>query len=97
MLERLKIERVYKEMTEFKVNISEDLNKMIQEPKEQMIQILIVLELYREEKLTIRQAASILKVSYRDFLDIMAQHKTYLNYGLEEALEDLEFAESSRL
>ena len=79
-------------MTEFKVKISEDLNKMIQEPKEKMIQILIVLECFREEKLTIRQAASILKISYREFLDIMAQHKTYLNYGLDEALEDLEFS-----
>ena len=84
-------------MTEFKVKISDDLNKMIEEPKEKMIQRLVVLELYREEKLTIRQAASILKVPYREFLEIMAQHKTYLNYGLEEALEDLEFPKTGRL
>lgn len=84
-------------MTEFKVKINEDLNKIIKEPKEKMIHRLIVLELYREEKLTIRQAASILKISYREFLDIMAQHITYLNYGLDEALEDLEFPKTGRL
>lgn len=82
-------------MTEFKVEIGDELNKMIETPKEKTIQTLIVLEFYREGKLTLRQAASILRISYIDFLEIMAKHGTYLNYGLEEALEDIEFSKSS--
>jgi len=82
-------------MTEFKVEIGDELNRILEDPKEKTIQILIVLELYREGKLTLRQAASILRVAYRDYLELMAKHGTYLNYGLDEALEDIEFSEIS--
>jgi len=82
-------------MTEFKVKIGDELSKIIEEPKEKTIQTLIVLELYREGKLTLRQAASIIGVTYRDYLEIMAKHGTYLNYGLDEALEDIEFSQIS--
>ena len=51
------------------VEISSEVNRML------------VLELYREGKISLGRAAEMAETSLAGFMDFMAGHNTYLNYG----------------
>ena len=54
----------------------------------------LVVELYREGLLTLRQAAEILGISLNEMFDVLSKRKTYINYGPEELDEDISYSGS---
>jgi|GEM_PF-4761271 predicted HTH domain antitoxin len=52
----------------------------------------LVVELYREGALTLRQASELLDADLSEIFDSM--RKTYINYGEEELAEDIEYVHS---
>ncbi len=79
---------------EISVKIPENMTKHIKKPYDKFINETIVVELYREGLLTLRQAAEILDVDLNTMLDILVKRKTYINYGAEELNEDISYARS---
>lgn len=57
-----------------------------------LLEELIVVELYREGKITLREAAEVLKLNLRRMLALLSKRKCYLNYGEKEFLEDVKYA-----
>jgi len=54
----------------------------------------LVVELYREGVLTLRQAAELLDTDLYGILEVLSKRKTYINYGEEELAEDIAHAHS---
>ena len=77
-------------MTSIKFEIPPEFVPYLKEDPKNQIKLLLVFELYRENKLNIRQAADILKLTYREMQETMAKNKIYLEYRKNE-LDD-EFA-----
>ena len=78
------------------VSLPKDVLTILGRSPEKELKKLAALELYREGRLTLRQAAHILGVSYRRMMEILAEHRIYLNYGEEELKEDMEYALSRK-
>ena len=77
-------------MPSIKFEISPELMRFLEEDPQNQIKLLLVFELYRENKLSLRQAADILKLTYRAMQETMAKNKIFIKYGKNE-LDD-EFA-----
>ena len=77
---------------EISVKISEKVTTYIQKPYERSINETIVVELYREGFLTLRQAAEILEINLDEMFNMLSRRKTYINYGQEELDEDISYA-----
>ena len=76
------------------VKIPEKITEYIKRPYNRFINEAIVVELYREGLLTIRQAAELLGISLNEMFVVLSKRKTYINYGPEELDEDISYAGS---
>ncbi|MDD5434422.1 MAG: UPF0175 family protein [Nitrospira sp.] len=76
------------------VNIPEKITEYIKKPYNRFINEAIVVELYREGLLTLRQAAELLGISLNDMFVVLSERKTYINYGPEELDEDISYSGS---
>ena len=76
------------------VKIPEKITEYIKKPYNRFINEALVVELYREGLLTLRQAAEILGISLNEMFDVLSKRKTYINYGPEELDEDISYAGS---
>lgn len=76
------------------VNIPDRMTEYIKEPYDNSVQELLAVELYREGRLTLRQAADMLNVRIQEMLEVLLRRKTYINYGLEELNEDISYGRS---
>lgn len=74
------------------VKIPEKITEYIKKPYNRFINEALVVELYREGLLTLRQSAEILGISLNDMLDVLSRRKTYINYGQEELDEDISYS-----
>ena len=79
-----------------KFEIPPELIPFLDDDPQNKIKLLLVFELYRVKKLTIRQAAEILKVSYREMQEILAKNNIYLDFGEKELEEELGYGSSSK-
>ena len=76
------------------VKIPEKITEYIKKPYNRFINEALVVELYREGLLTIRQAAEILGINLNEMFDVLSKRKTYINYGPEELDEDISYSGS---
>lgn len=76
------------------VKIPEKITEYIKKPYSRFINEALVVELYREGLLTLRQAAEILSISLNEMFDVLSKRKTYINYGPEELDEDITYSGS---
>jgi predicted HTH domain antitoxin len=51
---------------------------------------ILILELYHEGKISLGKAAELADMLLADFMDFMAKHNTYLNYGEADLKDDQE-------
>ena len=49
---------------------------------------MLILELYHEGKISLGKASELAEMPLVEFMDFMAKHNTYLNYGEEDWKED---------
>jgi predicted HTH domain antitoxin len=68
--------------------IRDGLRKILAEYKRKN-EIEIAISLYKEEKITLREAAAIMGVPLRKALEDLSERGVYLRYGLEELEDDL--------
>ena len=69
--------------------IRDGLRKILAEYKRKN-EIEIAVSLYKDEKITLREAAAIMGVPMRKALQDLSERDVYLRYGSEELEEDLE-------
>jgi len=84
-IEKRLIGKYYKNLSEV---IRDGLRKILSE-YEKKDEVEIAAALYKEEKITMREAAAIMRVPMRKALEELAQRGVYLRYGTEELEEDL--------
>ena len=77
-----------------KIRISSRVVEVLEEPIEKSVVELIALGLYRDGKITLRQAADLVSVDAKEMLEVLEKHGTYINYGIEELKEDIAYAKS---
>jgi predicted HTH domain antitoxin len=76
---------------EVKVTIPEDLAKtagLAGLDASEQARFLLLLELYREGRLSLGRFAELAAVSQADLLEKMTEHGTYLNYSLKDLEDD---------
>lgn len=76
------------------VKIPEKITEYIKKPYDRFINEALVVELYREGLLTLRQASEILGINLNEMFDVLSKRKTYINYGTEELDEDISYSGS---
>ena len=76
------------------VKIPVEMAEFIKAPYDESVREILVVELYREGVLTLRQAAAMLGTGVIEMFDVLSRRKTYLNYGREELNEDISYARS---
>ena len=76
------------------VKIPEKITEYIKKPYNRFINEALVVELYREGLITLRQAAEILGINLNEMFDVLSKRKTYINYGPEELDEDVSYSGS---
>ena len=76
------------------VKIPEKITEYIKKPYNRFINEALVVELYREGLLALRQSAEILGISLNEMFDVLSKRKTYINYGPEELDEDISYSGS---
>ncbi len=76
------------------VNIPDRMTEYIKEPYDNSVRELLAVELYREGRLSLRQAADMLNIGIQEMFDVLLRRKSYLNYGREELNEDISCARS---
>ena len=77
-----------------KIRISSRVVEVLEEPIEKSVVELIAIGLYRDGKITLRQAADLVSVDAKEMLEVLEKHDTYINYGIEELKEDIAYAKS---
>jgi len=78
-----------------KVEIPPELLQYLDDELEKNVKLLLVFELYREKKITLRQAADILKITYREMEDLLEKNEIYLEFGKIEFAEEIHYGFSS--
>ena len=76
------------------INIPDRMTEYIKEPFDNSVKEMLVVELYREGRLTLRQAADMLNVTIQEMFDVLLRRQSYINYGREELNEDISYARS---
>ena len=77
-----------------KIRIPRRVVEVLEKPIEKSVVELIVTGLYRDGKITLRQAADLVGVDAKEMLEVLEKHDTYINYGIEELEEDIAYATS---
>jgi predicted HTH domain antitoxin len=74
-----------------KVEIPPELLPYLDKEPEKKVKLLLVLELYREKRISLRQAADILKLSYREMEDLLEKNEIYFDFGSLELDEEFQY------
>lgn len=77
-----------------KIVIPSKVVEVLEKPIERSVVELIAIGLYRDGKITLRQAADLVSVTAKEMLEVFEKHDTYINYGIEELEEDIAYAKS---
>ena len=77
---------------EAKIEVPNEFLGIFDEPLEKYMLELIAVGLYREGKITLRQAAEMLGVDYQGMMGLLRKHNSYVNYDIEELKEDITYA-----
>ncbi|MGB3457785.1 MAG: UPF0175 family protein [Halobacteriota archaeon] len=77
-----------------KIVISNKVVEVLEKPIERAVVELIAVGLYRDGKITLRQAADLIGVTAKEIQEVFEKHDTYINYGIEELEEDIAYAKS---
>ena len=79
-----------------KVEIPPELLPYLSDNPEKKIKLLLVIELYREIKITLRQAADILRVSYREMESILEENEIFIDFGKSDLDDEFQYGFSSK-
>jgi predicted HTH domain antitoxin len=79
-----------------KVEIPKKLIPYLDDDPNKKVPLLLVFELYRERKLSLRQAADILKITYREMENLLEEHCIYLDFGKREIEEEFQYGLGSK-
>jgi predicted HTH domain antitoxin len=74
-----------------KVEIPSELLQYLDNEPEKKVKMLLVFELYREKKITIRQDAEILDITYREMEELLEKNEIYRGFGREEFDEEIQY------
>ncbi len=80
---------------EAKLRFPDEVIDVLEKPVEKSLVELIAIGLYRDGKITLRQAADLIGVSIEKMPQILQKHNTYVSYGINELEEDIAYATSS--
>ncbi|CAG1007956.1 MAG: UPF0175 family protein [Candidatus Methanoperedens sp.] len=80
---------------EAKLRFPDEVIDVLEKPVEKSLVELIAIGLYRDGKITLRQAADLIGVSIEKMPQILQKHNTYVSYGTKELEEDIAYATSS--
>ncbi len=80
---------------EAKLTFPDEVIDILEKPVEKSLVELIAVGLYRDGKITLRQAADLIGVSIEKMPQILQKHNTYMSYGIKELDEDIAYATSS--
>lgn len=83
-------------MGEVSVRLPGKILSFLDKPVKRSLKEIVAVELYRESKLSLRQAAELIGVTLAEMLAILEKRNTYINYGEEELAEDLKYAGGKR-
>lgn len=83
-------------MSEVNVRLPVKMVPFLGKPLKRSLKEIVAVELYREKKLSLRQAAELIDVSLPEMFSVLERRKTYINYGEEELAEDLKYAGGKR-
>lgn len=79
---------------EAKLKFPDEVMEVLEKPVEKSLIELIAIGLYRDGKITLRQAADLIGISMKKMPEILKKHNTYLSYGIKEMEEDIAYATS---
>jgi len=79
---------------EAKLKFPDEVMKVLEKPVEKSLIELIAIGLYRDGKITLRQAADLIGISMKKMPEILKKHNTYVSYGIKEMEEDIGYATS---
>lgn len=74
-----------------KIEIPSELLQYLDNEPEKMVKILLVFELYREKKITIRQGAEILEITFREMEELLEKNGIYRGFGTKEFDEEIQY------
>ncbi|MDI6886844.1 MAG: UPF0175 family protein [archaeon] len=77
---------------EAKIKFPNEVVEVLEKPIERSVVELIAVGLYREGKITLRQAADLVGTNTREILKVLEKHNVYINYGIEDLEEDIAYA-----
>jgi len=83
-------------MDNIKIEIPNELLPYLDEDPNKKVPLLLVFELYRERKLTVRQAGEILKITFREMEELLQKNKICLDFGNIELDEEFQYGFSSK-
>ena len=78
------------------VKIPPEILSFFDRKTEKKLNLYLILGLYRDEKITIRQAAELLNVSYREMQEILAENKIYIDLEDQDLNEELSYGLGSK-
>ncbi|MBD3256683.1 MAG: hypothetical protein GF383_16435 [Candidatus Lokiarchaeota archaeon] len=78
-----------------KIEIPSELLPYLNDNPEEKVKLLLIFELYREKKITLRQAADILKLTYREMEEVLKENRVFINFGKNELDEEFQYGFSS--
>ncbi len=76
------------------IKFPDEIANVLEKPIEKSALELIVIGLYRNGKLTLRQAADLIGTNIKKMPEILQKHNTYVSYGIKELEEDIAYATS---
>ncbi len=79
---------------EAKLKFPDEVIDVLEKPVEKSLIELIAIGLYRDGKITLRQAADLIRISMKKMPEILKKHNTYVSYGIKEMEEDIAYAAS---
>jgi len=75
-----------------KIRFPNEVVELLEKSIEWSVVELVAIGLYREGKITLRQAADLVGINTREILKVLEKHDAYINYGIEELEEDIAYA-----
>jgi predicted HTH domain antitoxin len=79
---------------EAKLKFPDEVSDVLEKPIEKSLIELIAIGLYRDGKITLRQAADLIGVTIKKMPQILKKRNTYVSYGIKELEEDIAYATS---
>ncbi|MBD3228304.1 MAG: hypothetical protein GF329_08945 [Candidatus Lokiarchaeota archaeon] len=74
-----------------KIEIPSELLPYLDYEPEKKVKMLLFFELYREKKITIRQGAEILDITYREMEELLEKNEICRAFGREEFDEEIQY------